>query len=85
MGRDNWIVGREAAKDVVEGDDTVEDSSGFCTKGTHLSEGSSDQTVSFCEDAVRAGGNNPSVSATVLVSTVGHEEYGNVGKYIPNL
>ena len=69
---------------MVEGDDTVEDSSGFCAKGTHVSEGSSDQTVSFCEDAVRAGGNNPSVSAAVFVSTVGNKEYGIVGKYVTN-
>ena len=79
------VIVCDASEDVVEGDDAVENSSGFCAKGTHVGERSSYQAVAFCEDALRAGGNNPSVSATVLVSTVGDEEDGIVGKYVTNL
>ena len=65
--------------DVMESNDSVEDSCCLCPERTHLGEGAMDVSFSACENALGQGCDDPCVSPTVSMASIGHEDDVAVG------
>ena len=73
------IIICEEHDDVMESNETMEDSCGFSPERIHLGEGAMDVSFSSCENALGRGCYNPCVSAAVSMASIRHEDDVVVG------
>ena len=73
------IIICEEHDDVMESNETMEDSCCLSPERAHLGKGSMDVSFSLCENALGRGCYNPCVSAAVSMASIRHEDDVVVG------